>query len=110
MHLRALQRGERLATATSRTQNVLNSGTEGALASLNEAETTLNRLRQSQQEIDDIAAVMEDTEKNGIPEAIADKLAEAGCGAPIEEATDDVLARLQKKLDRQTGKEAKKAA
>jgi len=110
MRLRALQRGDRLATATSRTQNLRNTGTEGTLASLNEAETTLNRLRQRQQEIDDIAAVVEDMEKNGTPEAIAEKLAEAGCGAPIREATDDVLARLQKKLDRPTSKEAKKAA
>ena len=97
MRLRALQRGERLATATSRTQNLRNTGTEGALASLNEAEETLSRPRQRQQEIDDTAAVMEDMEKNGTPEAIAEKLAEAGCGAPIKEAADDVLARLQKK-------------
>ena len=40
-----------------------------------------------------------------MPEAIAEKLAEAGCGAPIKEAAVDVLARLQKTLDRK-GKKA----
>ena len=108
LRLRALQRGERLATATSRTHTLRNTGTEGALASLNEAEETLSRLRRRQQEIDDTAAVIEEMDRTGTPEAVAEKLAQAGCGTPIKEAADDVLARLQKKVDRKrsSGKKA----
>ncbi len=109
LRLRALQRGERLATATSRTHTLRNTGTEGAMASLNEAEQTLSRLRQRQQEIDDTAAVIEEMDRTGTPEAVAEKLAQAGCGAPIKEAADDVLARLQKKMDRKQGGKKKAA-
>ncbi|MGI9357269.1 MAG: PspA/IM30 family protein [Rhizobiaceae bacterium] len=96
MRQRALQRGERLATANSRTQNLRNTGTEDTLASLNEAEETLDRLRLRQQDIDDTAAILQAIKRNGMPRAIAEKLADAGCGAPIKEAADDLLARLQK--------------
>jgi phage shock protein A len=96
--LQDLQRGERLARATHEAQKLDGVGSCG-LATLDDAEETLARLRarQSQQEI--TAGVLRDMDGAGHPADIIEKLANAGCGAPLRSSTDDVLARLRGRMN-----------
>lgn len=89
-----LQRGERLAAATQATQRMRVAHPSSGLATLRDAEQTLDRLRQRQAEIDATASAMEEMELAGDPGIVAQKLAAAGCGAPLKTTADDVLARL----------------
>jgi len=94
MRLRELRRGERLATATDRTQRLRHGAPHSSLSALKDAEETLVRLRARQKEIDGAAAALDEMERAADPGALAEKLAAAGCGAPIRSTADDVLARL----------------
>jgi phage shock protein A len=95
--LRELRRGERIASATDRTQRLRNGAPHSSLSALQDAEATLVRLRTRQKDIDGAAAALDEMERSADPGALAEKLAAAGCGAPIRSTADDVLARLAAK-------------
>lgn len=95
--LRQLQRGQRLATATDKTQRLQQVAPDSGLSTLREAEDTLQRLQTRQSEIDATARAMVELEATGSADNMRDRLAEAGCGKPLRSSTNDVLNRLKKK-------------
>ena len=46
-----------------------------------------------------IGEAMAEMERTDDPSALTEKLAEAGCGAPLRTSADDVLARLAERRD-----------
>ena len=97
LKLKELQRGQRLAVATDKTQRMRAEHPSNGLSDLKEAEETLLRLRVRQQQIDTTADAMAEMEETGDPTSITEKLAAAGCGDPLKSSAQDVLARLGKK-------------
>lgn len=95
--LRDLQRGQRIATATERTQALRRTVPGNGLSALDDAEETLTRLRDRQAQIDLTSEALDAMNSEQNPAAMAEKLAEAGCGKPLNTTADDVLARLAKK-------------
>jgi len=98
MRLRELKRGERLARAAESTQRLSHALPEG-LATLRDAEETLEGLRRRQQQVDLTAAALAAMDGTADPADIVDRLAEAGCGTPTRRTTDDVLARLRSRMN-----------
>lgn len=96
--LRALQRGQRIATAVDRTQRLRDIAPANAISTLRDAENTLARLRSRQAQMDAAAVAMAEMEQSTDPAAISEKLAAAGCGAPIVTTAEAVLERLSAKL------------
>ena len=96
--LRDLQRGERIARATAHTQTLDRAGPQD-LATLSEAEETLKRLQNHQQEIDITAEALRDMDGGNDPSAIIEKLAKAGCGVPLTPDADSILARLRGRMN-----------
>jgi phage shock protein A len=94
MRLRELRRGERIAVAADRTQRLRHGAPNSGLSALKDAEETLTRLRTRQKQIDAAAVALDELEHSWDPAALAEKLAAAGCGAPVRSTADDVLARL----------------
>lgn len=97
MRLAALQRGERLAVARERVQRLTHSAPADDLATLDDAEATLSRLRNRQQETELTAEALKELDRHD-PETIARRLAEAGCGEPVCPTGEDVLKRLRTRL------------
>jgi len=98
--LQELQRGERLARATEQTQKLTaacddNSG----LATLDDAEETLVRLRAYQDRCQIAASAMKEMDSGSRQTLIIEKLANAGFGAPLGPSADDVLARLRERMN-----------
>jgi phage shock protein A len=102
MRLRELERGQRVAAATDKTQRLRSVAPGSGLSALKDAEETLLRLRVRQKQMDAAAVAMAEMEQSNDPSALSEKLGAAGCGAPLKSSADDVLQRLAKK--------AKKAA
>ena len=98
MRLRELQRGQRIVTAVDSTQRLRESAPGSSLSALKDAEETLLRLRTRQKQIDATAAAMAEMEQSGDPAAVSEKLAAAGCGAPLRTSADAVLERLTKTM------------
>ncbi|MBX4892111.1 PspA/IM30 family protein [Rhizobium bangladeshense] len=96
--LQALQRGERLARATQEAQKLDVAVAGPGLATLDEAEETLARLRLRQGQNELTAAALKEMESATRPAGIIEKLANAGCGAPLTSSADDVLARLKSRI------------
>ncbi|MBX5029858.1 PspA/IM30 family protein [Rhizobium lentis] len=96
--LQALQRGERLARATQEAQKLDIAVAGPGLATLDEAEETLARLRLRQSQNELTAAALKEMESATRPAGIIEKLANAGCGAPLTSSADDVLARLKSRI------------
>ena len=82
----------------------------GGLSTLKDAEETLERLRTRQKEIDATATAMDEMKSSNDPAALTERLASAGCGAPVSSSADDVLARLKNRKKPDNGKKSKKAA
>ncbi|AQS64254.1 hypothetical protein AGRHK599_LOCUS3974 [Rhizobium rhizogenes] len=97
--LKDLQRGERLARATDAAQKVDHAASGVGLATLDDAERTLERLRDRQKQTDTVSAVLKQMEGPSRTAGLIERLAEAGCGAPLRSSADDVLARLRTRLD-----------
>ncbi|WP_099557453.1 PspA/IM30 family protein [Hartmannibacter diazotrophicus] len=95
-----LERGQRIAAATDRTQRLRETGHGHSLSTLKDAEETLGRLRLRQRQIDVAAEAMAEMEACGDPAAMSEKLAKAGCGAPLKASADDVLSRLKARMAR----------
>ncbi len=93
--LRALQRGQRLAVATHKTQTLQQVVPDTGLATLRDAEATLARLQSRQAELDATAQAMAQLRATDTAETIREKLADAGCGAPIKTTAEQVLDRLK---------------
>ena len=98
MRLRELQRGQRIVAAVDSTQRLRESAPGSSLSALKDAEETLLRLRTRQKQIDAAAAAMAEMEQSGDPAAVSEKLAAAGCGAPLRSSADAVLERLAKTM------------
>jgi phage shock protein A len=98
MRLRELQRGQRIVAAVDSTQRLRESAPGSTLSALKDAEETLLRLRTRQKQIDATAAAMAEMEQSGDPAAVSEKLAAAGCGAPLRTSADAVLERLTKTM------------
>ena len=96
--LRDLQRGERLARATLEANKLDVTAGSFGLATLDEAEETLGRLRARQSQQETTAAVLKEMDGASHPARIVEKLANAGCGAPLRASADDVLARLRGRM------------
>ncbi|MBB2755781.1 UNVERIFIED_ORG: phage shock protein A [Rhizobium aethiopicum] len=96
--LQELQRGERLARATEQAQKLDITVAGPGLATLDDAEETLARLRLRQSQNELTAAALKDMESTTRPAGIIEKLANAGCGAPLTSSADDVLARLKSRI------------
>lgn len=107
--LRELQRGQRIADATSKTQKLRSRSPHTGMSSLSEAEATLNRLRTRQTRMDLTDQALTEMARTGDPQTTIRKLAEAGCGAPQKTSADEVLARLTRKT-KNNKKPAKPAA
>ena len=97
--LQELQRGERLARATQEAQKLDVVVAGPGLATLDDAEETLARLRLRQSQNELTAAALQDMEGAIRPAGIIEKLANAGCGAPLRSSADDVLARLKSRIN-----------
>jgi phage shock protein A len=93
--LQVLQRGARLARATQEAQKLDLAAAGCGLATLDEAEETLARLRTRQSQNETIASVLKEMDSTPRSAGIIEKLANAGCGAPLRSSADDVLARLR---------------
>lgn len=96
--LKALQRGERLARATDAAQKIDHAATGLSLATLDDAERTLERLRDRQQQTETVSAALKQMEGPSQSAGLIERLADAGCGAPLRSSADDVLARLRTRL------------
>jgi len=97
--LQELQRGERLARATEQAQKLDVVVAGPGFATLDDAEETLARLRLRQSQNELTAAALKDMEGAIRPAGIIEKLANAGCGAPLRSSADDVLARLKSRIN-----------
>ena len=97
MRLRDLQRGQRIAAATDKTQRLREAAPGSSLSALKDAEDTLSRLRIRQKQIDAAASAMAEMELSDDLATLSHKLAEAGCGAPIHASVDAILERLARK-------------
>ncbi len=95
--LRDLQRGHHLAFATAQTQNLRAKTPAAATATLDEAETTLTRLQNRQAETEATRAAMLELSASTNATAMQNRLAAAGCGAPLRPDAASVLARLRAK-------------
>lgn len=95
--LRALKQGHRIADVTDKTQRMRGVGEPTAHSTLNDAESTLERLRSRQKQIDNTSEAMEQMDQQLSSDAIVEKLAHAGCGAPLKTSADEVLERLSKR-------------
>jgi len=97
--LQALQRGERLARATEEAQKLDVAAPGFGFATLDDAEETLARLRARHSENETIASVLKEMESTPRSAWIIEKLANAGCGAPLRSSADDVLSRLRTRMN-----------
>jgi phage shock protein A len=100
--LKDIERGQRIANVTDKTQALRERGAGSTLNALRDAEATLSRLQVRQRQIDVTAEVMAEMDKAADPSALSEKLAAAGCGAPLKTGAEDVLKRLQHQLKPQT--------
>lgn len=98
LRLRELQRGQRIAAAADAAQRLRETTPGATLSTLRDAEATLARLRSRQGQIDAAASALEAMEQSGDAAALAEKMAAAGCGAPLTTSADAVLERLKQKL------------
>jgi phage shock protein A len=96
--LRDLQRGQRLALATEHTQTVRDRAPKAVVSSLDEAEATLVRLQTRQADAEATRAAIAELSAGSSADAMRDRLAAAGCGAPLRPDAAAVLERLRAKV------------
>jgi phage shock protein A len=93
-----LDRGRRIARASEAVRTLRRSGIEAARpyeATLPEAENTLRRLRERQQEAEAADEALTEIDAANAPIATAERLAEQGFGPRMRPTAADVLARLK---------------
>lgn len=96
--LRALKRGERTVEVRDRIQKAQSFGSDTGHSALTQAEEQLegNLRRQERDQLAEREFKALSAADN--PEALLEKLGEAGCGAPVTTTADAVLARLRSDL------------
>ena len=99
--LRELERGQRLASVTDKTQRLRETAPGATLNALKDAEATLDRLRTRQKHVDAAAVVLGEMENAKNPSTLAERMAEVGCGAPTKTRSEDVLKRLRDSIQPQ---------
>jgi phage shock protein A len=100
VRLTELDRGRRIARASEAVRGLRRGGVEAARpyeSTLPEAENTLKRLRERQQEAQAADQALTEIDAASGPLATAEKLAEQGFGPRLKSTADDVLARLNAK-------------
>jgi phage shock protein A len=97
--LRELARGERLVRATDSAQRINHAGAANGLSTIKDAEETLQRLRMRQQQMDLTSAALNAMDNPGDAASVIEKLAAAGCGAPLRSSADDVISRLRARMN-----------
>lgn len=96
--LRALKRGERTAEVRQQMHKAQSMGAIAGQSALSRAEEQLEEITefQEREQLADLEfAALAPADR---PDAVIEKLADAGCGAPIRVRADDVLARLKADL------------
>lgn len=96
----AVDRGRRIARAAESVRDLRRGRIDPARpyeATLSEAETTLNRLRQRQMEAVAAEEALDEIDASVAPARAAEHLAAAGFGPKLKTTADDVLARLKSK-------------
>ncbi len=104
LKMRDLERGQRLATATSHTQKLAVDSPRSTTNSLSDAEETLRRLEKRQQTVDLTRKAEAELEQSTAPADISKRMAEQGLGKPLKSSADQVLERLKAKQAGSTGK------
>ncbi len=100
--LRDLERGQRLAVTAHNTIRLRQTNPASRLTALKDAENTLYRLR-ARQQLEDVAeAALADMEVAWCQEGLEERLIEAGCGPANRSRADDVLIRLQARIQSPT--------
>ena len=98
--LKELERGRRTAKTNDAVLKLRDKGLSAGDShrnTLSEAETTLGRLQSRQSELDHATSALEELDAKTRPKNIAEKMAEAGFGAPTRQRASDVLERLKAK-------------
>ncbi|MEM9716700.1 MAG: PspA/IM30 family protein [Pseudomonadota bacterium] len=95
--LTQLKRGQRIAEANDKAHRAHGQITTLQSSNLEEAAATLKRLQDRQAHSDATMAAMEQLSAPENADAMSDRLANAGYGAPKQSSADDVLARLKSK-------------
>ena len=95
--LAQLKRGQRIAEANDKAHRAHGQITTLQSSNLEEAAATLQRLQERQAHSDATMAAMEELSVTQNADAMSDRLANAGYGAPKVSSADDVLARLKAK-------------
>lgn len=95
--LAQLKRGQRIAEANDKAHRAHGQITTLQSSNLEEAAETLKRLQERQAHSDATMAAMEELSVTQNADAMSDRLANAGYGAPKVSSADDVLARLKAK-------------
>jgi len=95
--LTELKRGQRLAEAASKTHQMRGTIPTHAQNDLSDAAETLARLRDRQSLADETMAAMTELSTAQSADAVSDRLAAAGMGAPKQTTAHAVLARLKSK-------------
>ncbi|MEC3860651.1 PspA/IM30 family protein [Mesobacterium sp. TK19101] len=96
--LRSLQRGKQIADAAQRTQKLRGTMPDGVINSLRDAEETLARLQARQAHAESIETAMTELNSTSSAQATSDKLAAAGCGAPLRSEAANVIERLRARV------------
>lgn len=93
--LRATQRGYQLSEAAAKTHKLRGSLPDGVMASLKEAEATLERLNARHDQAEEVEIALVELSAGSTAEAMSARLAAAGCGAPLRSEAAQVLERLR---------------
>jgi len=81
--------------ATDKAQRVTQAIPGGTSNALRDAEATLARLRARQTEVDATNEALDALENANDTRTLREKLADAGCGAPLKTTAEAVLERLR---------------
>mgnify|MGYP001251364978 CR=1 FL=1 len=90
-----LERGRRIARASDAVGRTRTAAGAGALATVEDAEATLARLRERQKLADAEADALDRLDPGGAPRSTAKRMADAGFGPRLKPTADDVLARIK---------------
>ena len=102
MRLVELRRGQRIAVAADKANRLRGDEVTSASLSANsleDAERTLQRLRERQADFERTSAALEELDADTAPASIAERLAEAGFGPSVRTTAKDVLARLRRRAE-----------
>ncbi|WP_284163690.1 PspA/IM30 family protein [Frigidibacter sp. SD6-1] len=99
LRLRELERGQKLAVATDKTQRLRAEMPQIATSSLAQAEATLARLQERQAHADATRLALNELTTTSNAAMMRDRLAAAGCGAALRPDAQAVLERLKAKIN-----------